>query len=261
MGWVAAIVVLAVAGGASFGWWLRGVTETTRPAAGLAGLARAVAPVPSAVDDGDNRELQGALFDSWMNSLMLAARARSLESVIEEMQAGDVEPHELVRGVVSEMSESELELTIAMATDFSSEDLEDVEDVRAFATRLADIAMDGLIVDASDETGNAEVVFSPSTDPAEARDRFSEDEGRIYAIFTTEGYDLPTVMLKWFRVDEPQLMLFRRFKIVVGRDAGWIWVDGEHEWDPGDYQVDIYSGDEEMTRLGVGRYVVEPFDR
>jgi hypothetical protein len=51
-------------------------------------------------------------------------------------------------------------------------------------------------------------------------------------------------------------MLFKRHSISSGREADYVWLEPSAGWQSGEYQVDIYTGDEAMNRLAVGRYSV-----
>ncbi len=63
-----------------------------------------------------------------------------------------------------------------------------------------------------------------------------------------------TVMVKWYRRDRPEILLFQRYPVVPGDANGYVWSDGNGGWDTGQYEVNIYTGDEAMTLLASGYY-------
>lgn len=254
-------VCLALIAGVGIGWWI-GLSTSSSPLLGLA------AQLPDLAERGrQEREGEGAGaaadvgLDSWMMALALAAKADSLEGVIAELKSRELEPRDLVHGAVAQMNEDEIAGAIAMVTAFDDDDLGEVEDIRAFATRLADIAMAGTLTEPDEPgEGTAEVFFSERSprgvDEPVANDVFPTSSGRIYALFRTEGLDGEVVMLKWFRTDRPEILLFRRYTINPRDEHGWVWLDKQRKWDEGTYQVDLFRGDEAMQHLAVGRFEV-----
>jgi hypothetical protein len=132
----------------------------------------------------------------------------------------------------------------------------------AFAARLAEVAMEDIVEPAGEPSGAIRVLFTtkPETrDPQVlARERFTTQEPRIYAVFPTAGYTHDTVMIKWYRTDPPQILLFRRYDIRPGDAYGFVWLQPKQSWEPGSYRVEVYAADEAVTRLARGRYQVVP---
>ena len=64
-------------------------------------------------------------------------------------------------------------------------------------------------------------------------------------------------MIRWLRTDRPQILLFERHPITPGDAYSYVWLRPKDGWEPGQYQVDVYSADEEVTSLAQGRYTVE----
>jgi hypothetical protein len=90
-----------------------------------------------------------------------------------------------------------------------------------------------------------------------ARDRFDAGDSRIYAFFPTDRYERDTVMIKWLRGDRNQILAFERYPIRPGDAHGYVWLRPRGGWEPGQYQVNVYAADEEVTLLAHGRYRVE----
>jgi len=218
------------------------------------------APPPPAVDP-DSDLTSEALAEAWMTNLWLTGKIRSLESAIDQIEALDVDPRLLADRVVSSLSQDELRATISMATRLGDEELDQIQDLDAFALRLTDIALEGTLVDEADPLDAGEVRFgtmqSGATDPAMLSNRFDPDERRIYAFFSAEDYAGREVMVKWYRTDQPKIMVFKRHAIRQSGEAEYVWLQPRAGWESGDYRVDVYSGDEAMTQLAMGRYSVE----
>jgi hypothetical protein len=85
--------------------------------------------------------------------LRLAAHVNSLEDLIDEFSREDVEPREAVRELIRRMNDDDLTTVVTLAMRFGEDELEEVEDIRAFATRLADIAIEGTLEEAPDPDG------------------------------------------------------------------------------------------------------------
>jgi len=198
--------------------------------------------------------------EAWLTNLWLAGRVQSLESLLEDLESQDIDPALLARGFISKLDRDELRTAISMATKLGADDLDEVQDLEAFAMRLADIAMVGTMVDAPERIDAPDVWFSGDASGIEDRSKgtngFDLRQERIYAFFSAGDYPGREVMVKWYRTDEPQIMLFKRHNVGSGREAEHVWLVPGAGWQSGDYQVDIYTGDEAMDRLAAGRYSV-----
>jgi hypothetical protein len=206
---------------------------------------------------GGQTDLIATLFDN----LLLSAKVQSLESAIDQLEQNDVDPRLLARTAIDRMSERELRQIVGLTTQLGAEAIEEIDDIREFAERLVDIAMEGTVIDQPHEAGLSEVVFGVSEYEMEANGQaqtvLERQENRIYAFFPTDSYQGSTVMVKWYRVDEPEIVLFRRHSVTPGDQRGFVWVEQSAGWQSGHYQVDIFSGDASMDRLAFGRYEVE----
>ena len=159
------------------------------------------------------------------------------------------------------MSDRELHSIVASLAHLSPEVLDEVTDVRAFAARLAEVAMEDIVEPGTEMSDADRVVFATRptvADPGSlAWDRYDVDDSRIYAFFPTDHYEQDAVMVRWFRSDRPQILAFERYPINSGDAYGHVWLHPKGGWEPGQYQVDVYSADEEVTPLAQGRYAVE----
>ena len=233
------------------------VAEKVCPTLAAVPQEEPVAPAPS---NGREQELEEALEGSWFATLRLAAKVDSLETLLEELQGGDLDHRQLVRSAVANLGERQLQSIVTSTAHLSPEDLEEVSDLPAFATRLAEVAMEDIVEPSAPATGARRVVFTTAPETREpeavARSSFEPSQGRIYAVFPTADYERDAVMLKWYRSDPPQILLFERYPIRPGDGYGYVWLQPKGGWEPGQYQVDIFAADEAVTRLARGRYTV-----
>jgi hypothetical protein len=186
----------------------------------------------------------------------------SLETLVEKLQKGELDHRQLVESAIANLGERELRSIVASAASLDPEDLEAIEDMPAFAARLAEVAMEDIVEPGAEPTGAKRVLFttSPETDDpvSLARSRFTPQDARIYAVFPTADYAQGAVMVKWFRSDPPQIMLFKRYAIRPGDRYGYVWLQPKDGWELGRYHVDVYAADEAVTRLARGHYNVAP---
>lgn len=220
------------------------------------------APRPPVVSEGGGERdanLDSALTQSWLANLQLAARIRSLESMLGEVSKGD--RSQVVGRILSTLSDQDLQAILASAVHLSPDEIDDVRDLRGFSERLAEIAMEDTLQPGNDIGGAEHVVFtnSPETGNLDsvARDQFDPAEPRIYAVFATEDFEGDTVMIKWYRRDQPKILLFQRYMIAPRQRHGYVWFRPDGDWERGQYEVAVYSGDEAMTPLASGHYTVQ----
>jgi hypothetical protein len=189
----------------------------------------------------------------------------SLEDLIDELGRENVEPREAVRRLIGQMNDDDLTTVISLAMRFGEDELAEVEDIRAFATRLADIAIEGTLEEAPDpdeaEGPMGAVLFSTvreEDDPESvAMDSFFENETEIFAHYPLPPEVDERLMLQWSRVDKPQMMVFRRHTPRRAGAYSVMSVRRGNGFAPGTYRVAIYQGDEEMAPLASGMYVVK----
>ncbi len=249
-------VLLALGIGLIGGYWLGGSGDSP-PRRGHETAARGAPSEGPAGAESPEVDLS-----AWMMTLALAAQNQSLEGVIEELKSQQIAPRDFVHGAIEQVGEDEIRRVLSMMTQFSQDDLDDVRNIRAFASRLSDIALEGTLEPQNERGPHETDVFfsdaSPRQDPDPVPiERFPSTQGRIYAIFETSEYPQSKVLLKWFRTDEANILLLRRYNVIPGDEYGWVWLDRAGRWRRGTYRVDVYTGDEAMTRLGSGTYVIE----
>jgi hypothetical protein len=223
---------------------------------------RAAGSGETARENAREQELERALEFSWLDTLRLAAKVDSLEALLEELQEGELDHRQLVRSAIANFGEQELRSIVASAASLSTEEIEAVDDLPAFAARLAEVAMEDIVEPGEEPSGASRVILTsaPETrDPlALARSRFSPRDSRIFAVFPTASYEQNAVMIKWYRSDPPRILLFKRYRIRPGEAYGYVWLWPKEGWEPGRYHVDVYAADEAVTRLARGHYSVVP---
>ena len=172
------------------------------------------------------------------------------------------DPSEVVGVMIDAMSDDELRSTLMSLTRLSESDLDEVRDLRAFSRRVSEIAIDGVLSESPPEdAGVTDVRFAQDFDPQSqedmARDRFAVD-GRMYAIFPTDQYPQDEVFVKWYRADDPEIMLFDQYPVEREAEESFVWMDRPEGWPEGEYRVEVYSGDEDLRKLSTGRYYIDP---
>lgn len=200
---------------------------------------------------------------AWTEALRLAAQVRSLEALLDAVRADD-DPRGRISAAIAGMGARELEAGIRAAIGLSDHELAAIGDVRAFAERLAEIAMEGILLPASSPStsrqGEAGVVHFTSEpllhEPAErARSLFAPDAGRIHAVFPSGDLG-DRVLLRWIQVDPPRILLMQRYRIDPRDTFGYVWFEPDGEWATGRYQVEVYSADDAMERIAMGGFEV-----
>jgi len=166
---------------------------------------------------------------------------------------------------IDQSSEAELIEAITALADIDAEQLREVRDLHAYAKRLAEIALSGVLA-APAENGAAEspepleVRFSEAVDAAHAAiapsDRFYPQAGRIYAEFDSNAIASEQVVAKWFRIDVPEILLVGQYPVETATGHSYVGFGPKGRWSPGDYRVEFYAANETAEKLAEGTYVV-----
>lgn len=195
-----------------------------------------------------------------LTSLMEAQRPGAREAIEDLLRLGDG-AEELSRLVIDEMSDRELIAAITSFTALTRRDLDEVSDLRRYAHRLTEIAMSGVVTDPLPTPfGASGVRFATSANTLDGAvdpsDVFRPEARKIYAVFPSERYDDGHVVVHWYHSDDPELLLFDRYLVTPGDAFSYVWLDRPRGWEPGEYRVEVYTGDEELRALAVGSYRV-----
>jgi len=164
--------------------------------------------------------------------------------------------------MIEGMADRELIASIVATTNTSRADLDDIRDLRGYAKRLANIALDGVLTEGSpDPVGVPDVMFTSDIDPDGFPEEVNESFGtrsqrRIYAVFPSEDFVGDQVLVKWFREGESDLLLFGRYPIEPGKPLNHVWMERDGGWQSGPYVVEFFDPAEPLERLAMGRFVV-----
>ncbi len=199
---------------------------------------------------------EGQVLD-WLHRLESGARTELVRSLADWKS----DPAEIVGFVIDAMDDREIRSALTSLTSLTEEDLDEVRDLRAFTRRVSEIAMDGVVSARGPESaGTATIRFSQSADTQnvteQAQVRFAGND-RIFAIFPTEDYRYDEVFVKWYRSDDPEILLFDRYPIQREADFNYVWLDRDNGWPEGEYRVELYTVDDAMNRVASGDYVID----
>jgi hypothetical protein len=196
--------------------------------------------------------------------LALGLRVLSLEALLAEARARDSSPHAPVEGALAKLSDAQIRSVLGPAVRLRPEELARIRDLPGYSARLVELALDGLIAEpastSSPALAPATASFSAGADatlaPGEPEPTFAPDAGRITASFPVAGSGARRVMIKWLRRDEPALLLFCHYDVPPGEELGRVWLEPSGGWQPGDYRVEVFSGDEALELLASGGFGV-----
>jgi len=192
----------------------------------------------------------------------LATRVDSLESLLAAANEHQVPPRVLIDRAISQLSDGQIRAALGPVVQLDPEDLDEIDDLPGYASHLAGLALDGLIEPGPDARAGdlGEVVFATELDRRDpeslAQTTFATDTGRIYAVFDVDGYAGDKVMVKWYRSDGPELLLFRHFRLTPDEPFSWVWRGRANGWEPGHYRVEVFGGDESLDPLATGEFDV-----
>jgi hypothetical protein len=207
-------------------------------------------PTASSISDTIKRAASGEI-EVTQESLEVAMQALRYTGGAEQ----------IAKKVIEEMPENEIESILASITKLRVEELRDVGDLRVFADRFAEIAMNGMVTGSEAAPVGVDTVefgtaASRQDGPMGPADDFSSDEERIYAVFPTSRYDKNWVMVRWWRSDGPEVFLLQRYRVNTGDPYSYVWLKRPQGWDPGIYEVEVYAADQELTPLAWGQYSI-----
>lgn len=258
---------VALSIGIAIGWSARGVLSATGiPAHRFEErLSRGTAPPSMSehverTDDAD----ETARFWSAL-AWSLAARSRDLEGALEALQSESDDPRRSLERAIAASSDAELAAIVSAITRIDEEELLASEDLRPFASRLVDVALDGLDGPSSEPPPERRVLFAETTrdfDPDEsAREAFPADQGRIFAMVELNQHRGGRVMVKWLNTETGRIHSLQSMPHDASRPL-WSYLGRNDDWDPGRYEVSFYTQDAEMRLLGRGEFTVfDPRER
>lgn len=174
------------------------------------------------------------------------------------------DPQQVTGRIINEMSDEELTSLITSVIQVTPEQLGEYADVRDYANRLSHIAMSGMITDdISEEFDGIDLQVTFATDASSSRGpedpstTFPEDTRKIYAVIENAGDVGRNIMVHWYRVDQPQKLLFDQFRVSPNDNYSYVWLKRpDRRWEAGEYRVEFFSADEFLAPIASGTYRV-----
>jgi hypothetical protein len=212
--------------------------------------------------------LRAILGRSLAGNLELAARVGALERLAEDIREQHLSVDRLVAAALDEMSEEQIESALRDWVRLRDAQLAPIEDIRAFATRLAVLALQDTLIEEDgegdregDDERRATVYFATERElerpSAAAETIFPDGTSSLYAIFAADRHDGAPAIFKWVRTDRPRLIMFRRLTMHAGnRVYDSFGIHGGPALSPGQYRVTLYAADESLEPIASGRYEI-----
>ena len=260
-----ALPIVLFSAGAVIGWLGHSLVYS------MSADARARGPVAGGVEDCERKAAavpsetagdRSLPFPGWYEAgFALASGAEQLEILVRELEGRNRDARAFVTAAIESASEEELLEVVGAITHLDPGSMRSSHDPRRFARRLAEVAWDEPLESRPQEATEQVVAFSRTADPVDLEESsepvFSRDADRIYAAINLDGYEGGRVMVKWFNRDTRKIETLRSFR--YGRDDRGVWafVSRSTGWEPGSYQVNVYTQDDEMTLIAQGGYSVE----
>ena len=150
-------------------------------------------------------------------------------------------------------------------TRITPEDIPPTLSIREFAAQVAAIATQdmwtvGERVSLPEDLTVSDIRFGtsprPSESPESPRTRFSTYDTRIFAVFDTSAYAHPGVLLKWCRIDQPELLILEKYEIEPRAASNYVWYKKKDGWPNGQYRVEVYSLGQSFRMMSSGEYEV-----
>ena len=147
----------------------------------------------------------------------------------------------------------------------SPEDLPPTLSIQEFAAHVAAIATKDILTPGGrgslpEDPTVTDIRFGTSPRQSESTEspstRFSTYDARIYAVFDTRAYEHSGVLLKWYRIDQPELFILHKYEIDPHAAYNYVWCKGKEGWPPGKYRVEVYSLGQSFRMMSSGQYEV-----
>jgi hypothetical protein len=215
---------------------------------------------PPRVDD----RLREFLTDSEGFNFELAARVGSLEKLMESLRAQNVSASQLASSLTDGLTDDQLHDVLSKLARVDRYHLRDIEDVHDFGARLMTAALEGLFepVDEDKASGGGKVLFSTERDVAEpsraAGTVFPSDVDQINALIPVGDLENTQTVLKWIRLDPPNVVAFRRLGLLSEGEAYFAYgIRRSDALEPGRYRVEVFRINDELTPIASGSYAIQ----
>ena len=162
---------------------------------------------------------------------------------------------------INNMSDEEIYEKVSEV--FNEKYLENVDNPKAFASRLTDIALtdeDEESVNA-EGTANSEVQISISQFPGYQEmisNQVVVSQYRRLYVNMISSLPVPNGLIKWKNLSEDKVIMFRGLSFHSRNDSQYVWglPKNDEGWQPGQYQVSVYQINNELTLLATKVYSV-----
>lgn len=177
---------------------------------------------------------------------------------ISQIEMGPEMKEWLIDVMLNLTSEELIENTLRSTLRFSREELLAISDIKLFAKNIAKVSTLSQTTD--DSIYDAPLIdFSFSTSDQSSftsgENASSEKPYEVRANFTSSNYSRYHVIARWYDVDTNTLMSFDRYPVTPYSDNTHIWLRRDH-WPVGNYRVDIFQENSELSLLSHGTFTV-----
>ncbi|MCH2186998.1 hypothetical protein MK280_14120, partial [Myxococcota bacterium] len=182
----------------------------------------------------------------------MAARAYDLEEALRQVEQTGNAPEAAIQQAIDQASDQEIATVISAVTQIDEDDLLGSQDLRPFASRLVEVALEGLGGESEGPPPDQRVFFSATTqdfDPQRsAESRFPTDQFRVFAFVELAPSETPRVMVKWVNRDTKRIQTLQSLPYRSERPT-WSFLERGGDWDVGIYEVSFYTHDANMQLL------------
>ena len=155
---------------------------------------------------------------------------------------------------INSMSDREISEKLLMM--LRAEDLENIQNKKEMAMRLAEVALSGKEADTSMVTGAVAVSIFPEH-VAHANELLNiKRYDRLYAHLSLSD-QLEKTLVKWTNLSTGRTMLFKRMAFAPGELRKHVSMRPKTGWVVGDYQVSFYKIDQGFTLLANANYTLQ----
>jgi hypothetical protein len=150
-------------------------------------------------------------------------------------------------------------------TQISREDIPPTLSIQEFAAHVAEIAAKdiwtvGARLSLPEDPTVTDIRFGTSPRQSGSTEspstRFSTYDARIYAVFDTRTYEHSGVLLKWYRIDRPELFILQKYEIDPHAAYNYVWYKRKEGWPTGQYRVEVYSLGQSFRMISSGQYEI-----
>ncbi|MBF8273125.1 MAG: hypothetical protein HW380_2230 [Magnetococcales bacterium] len=160
--------------------------------------------------------------------------------------------------IIEHAGEDELKVFIRNFTNYTESDISKIGDIRAFAKKMLNVASNGIVGEKAEaKSGSFETSVNFYSDDKKNIKQSFKSGDMIYAAIDTGQYNSDEIFVKWYKTDNPEIYLFRKYKIDPEKKDNFVWYQKKDGWPSGQYAVEFYSTTyPELEKIGGGSYEV-----